>query len=360
MGGMGGAQPLAATLKGAAFLGIDADADRIKRRVKSGYCEVMINHLGEALRILKNAIRKREPASVGLIGNASELLPEFVSRGVVPDLLTDQTPADDPFAYIPQGLTLAEAAEVRERDPEAYRERALDSMAVQLRALLELKGMGSIVFEFGNGTRAQAFARGVADSNEIPDFASEYLEADLARGCGVVTFVALSGDRDDLDRVDGLFPELFPDSELREWIGIARKRAAPGLPARSCWMAPHEAVKLGMAINDLVAHGQIKAPVAIAGSIRQGLAQGAIASEGAAQPANSLAPTRVIADWPGLPTLLQAAAGAAWASIPAAGRADEMTSRSSGFIVVADGQPLTAEHMKRLFANGFAAPSGPT
>jgi urocanate hydratase len=230
MGGMGGAQALAATQNGAAFLGIDADAASIKRRVKSGYREVMVvNNLDEALRILKDAVRKREPASVGLIGNASELLPEFVSRSVLPDVLTDQTPADDPLAYIPHGLTVAQATEARERDPCAYRERALDSIAAQARAMPELKKMGAITFEFGNGLRAQAVARGVSNAYDIPDFASEYLQSDLAEGRGLLTVIALSGDHDDLDRIDDRFPELFPDEDVREWDHHSSQASLAGL-----------------------------------------------------------------------------------------------------------------------------------
>jgi urocanate hydratase len=357
MGAMGGAQPLAATLNGAAFLGIDADMASIKRRVKSGYCQVMINDLDEALRILKNAVRKREPASVGLIGNASELLPEFVSRGVLPDLLTDQTPADDPLGYIPQGLSVAQAAEVRERDPRAYRERALDSIAAQFRAMLELRKMGAIVFEFGNGIRAQALARGVAEASEIPDFASEYLQPELAQGRGVVSFIALSGDRDDLDRIDDLVSELFSGTELREWMGIARKRPLPGLPARSCWMGPNEAIKLASAINDLVARGQIKVPVAMGRSIRQSAAKQLFANEAVLRAVNSVPSAQEFADWPGLPALLQAASGAAWLSIEATPGTHEATGQNLSFVVVADGKPQTAEGLKGLFANRFAAPS---
>ena len=360
MGAMGGAQALAATLNGAAFLGIDADMASIKRRVKSGYCQVMINDLDEALRILKNAVRKREPASVGLIGNASELLPEFVSRGVLPDLLTDQTPADDPLGYIPQGLSVAQAAELRERDPRAYRERALDSIAAQFRAMLELRKMGAIVFEFGNGIRAQALARGVAEAAEIPDFASEYLQPELAQGRGVMSFIALSGDCDDLDRIDDLVSELFSGTELREWMGIARKRPLPGLPARNCWMGPNEAIKLASAINDLVARGQIKVPVAMGRSIRQSAAKQLLANEAVLRAVNSVPSAQEFADWPGLPALLQAASGAAWLSIEAAPRTHETTGQNLSFIVLADGKPQTADHIEHLFTNQFAAPSSPS
>jgi urocanate hydratase len=355
MGGMGGAQALAATLNSAAFLGIDADAERIKRRVKAGHCEVMVNNLDEALRILKNAVRKREPASVGLIGNAAEVIPELARRGVLPDLLTDQTPADDPFAYIPQSLTMAHAAELRGRDPRAYGEKALDSIATQVRAMLELQKMGAVVFEFGNGILAQAFARGVADAYGVSDFASEYLQADLAQGRGLVTVIALSGDPGDLAHVDDLFPELFPDSELQQWIAIARKHPSPGLPARSCWIRADDAIRLGTAINDLVTRGEIKAPVAMGRSIRQNQGRSPLGSPPAAQAPNSGAVDPPLADWPGLTALLHAASGASWLSLQAPARSDEGWEQSTSFAVVADGKPKAAERIERLFANDLAA-----
>ena len=367
MGGMGGAQALAATLNGAAFLGIEIDPARIKRRVKAGYCEVMVNHLDEALRILKNSVRKREPASVALIGNAAEVIPELARRGVLPDLLTDQTPAHDPFAYIPAGLTMAQAAELRERDPHAYREKALDSMAAQVRGMLELKKMGAAVFEFGNGIRAQALARGVSDAREIPGFVSEYFPPDFAQGCGLLTAVALSGDPGDLTRLDRLFSELFADSEPREWMAIARKRPSPGLPARSCWMRAEEAIKLAMAINDLVARGEIKAPVAMGRSIRRNRGGSLLSSQPPAQAVNSGAAPRALADGQALEgaleralaALLLAARGASWLSLQAAVAPDENPDKnlepSSSFVVVADGKPKMAERLERLFANDFAA-----
>jgi urocanate hydratase len=350
MGGMGGAQPLAATLNGAAFLGIDADANRIKRRVKAGHCEVMVNNLDEALRILKNAVRKSAPTSVGLIANASELLPEFVRRGVLPDLLTDQTPADDLFAYIPQGLTIAQAAELRGKDPRVYRERALDSIATQMRAMLELKKMGAVVFEFGNRMRARALARGVADAYEIPDFASEYLAQDFAQGRGLLTLMALSGDPDDLACIDAVFSGLFPDSELQKWIALARKPPSPGLPARNCWIGWREAMQLGSAINDRVAQGEIKAPVAIGHSARRirsdRPAGWQLPAEIANLPAEEAAKFRASmqhsADSEALTMLLEENSGAAWRSL-------EST------VVLADGRRTTADTIERILGEALAA-----
>jgi urocanate hydratase len=359
MGGMGGAQALAATLNGAAFLGIDADIDAIKRRVKGGYCEVMVNNLDEALRILKNAVRKHEPASVGLIGNAAELLPEFVRRGVLPDLLTDATPADDPFSYIPQALTVKQAAELREQDPQACREKALDSIAAQARAMLELRKMGAVVFEFGNGIRAQASARGVAGTDAIPDFISEYLHLDLEQGCGLVTFVALSGDSGDIAHVDDLFSSLFPGSELQRWIPIARRHPSPGLPARSCWISADDAGKVGGAVNDLIARGEIKAPAAIGRSIRQSRSWNQPGSQPPGQSANSSAAGQVLADSPELRAILDAARGASWISKHTSTGADECRGRSAAFVVL-DGNPKTSESIERVFSSHFMSrQSGP-
>jgi len=346
MGGMGGALALAATLNCAAFLGIDADAGLIKRRVKAGYCEVMVNHLDEALRILKNAVRKREPASVGLIAHPAELIPALARRGVLPDLLTDQTYADEP--YVPPGLTPAQAVEWSERDPRAYVKKVLESIATQTRAMIELKEMGAVVFESGNGMRGQASACRVADAPEMPDLVAEYLLPDVAQARGRLTVVALSGDSGDLKRVDDLFQTLFPDGELPEWIAIARKHPSPGLPARSCWIAASEAIRLGAAINDLVARGEIKAPVAMGRSFRQ-RDRDPRPAQPLAQPASSHVLAQAIPDWPELAALLHAASGASWLSVQATAESAEGREPSAAFVVI-DGKPQTAEHVGRLFA----------
>ena len=351
MGGIGGALALAATLNGAAFLGIDADVELIKRRVKTGYCEVMVNNLDEALRILKNAVRKREPASVGLIANPAELVTELARRGVLPDLLTDQTYADEP--YVPPGLTVAQALELREKDPRAYVKKALDSIATIGRGMVELKKMGADIFEFGNGMRAQASAHGVAGADEIADFISEYLLTDSAQGCGLVTVVALSGDSGDLARVDDLFPSLFPESELQRWIPIARRHPSPGLPARSCWISAGDASKLGAAINDLVAGGAVKAPVVMGRSIPQSRATNLLGSQPPAQAANSLAASQALADSPELRARLDAARGLSWLSVHASSGANEGGERSAAFVVI-DGSAKTKERIELLFAKDFA------
>lgn len=366
-GGIGGALPLTSTLNGAAFLGIDADVERIKRRVKTGYCEVMVNNLDEALRILKNAVRKREPASVGLIANPAELVPELARRGVLPDLLTDQTYADEPC--VPPGLTVAQALELSEKDPRAYVQKGLDSIAAQGRALLELQKMGTFLFGFGN---EQEFAPSEAYAGP-PAFISEYLTREVAPGRGPLTIVALSGDLGDLARIDELFPSLFPDSDLQRWVAIARKHPSLGLPARSCWIAPDEATKLGTAINDLVARGTIKAPVVMGRSIRQNRSRGPLGNHPASQARGGIgeilrSPQRpqndkqssskaagALADWPALAQVLNATAGASWLSLVAASPSEGYREQIAAFALVIDGQPKTPDRIARVFAKDFAA-----
>src|SRR5579884_1883115 len=220
MGGMGGAQPLAGTMNGAAVLCIEVDPERIKRRVRTGYCDVMVNSLDEALRILKNAVRRREATSVGLVGNCADVLPELVRRGVVPDLLTDQTSAHDPInGYIPRGLTLEQAAELRRRNPEEYRRRALESIARHVEAMLELQKLGAVTFDYGNNIRTMAYEAGVKNAYDFPGFVPAYIRPMFCQGRGPFRWVALSGDPADIARTDRLVEELFPDEEvLGRWI----------------------------------------------------------------------------------------------------------------------------------------------
>src|SRR5713101_4294817 len=211
MGGMGGAQPLAATMNGGAYLGVEIDPERIKRRVKTGYCDVMVNDLDEALRILKNAVRKREPASVGLVGNCADVIPELARRGVVPDLLTDQTSAHDPAgSYIPRGMSLEQAAELRRRDPEEYRNRAMESIAEHVRGMLALQKLGAVTFDYGNNIRTLAFEQGVKDAYDFPGFVPAYIRPLFCEGRGPFRWVALSGEPADIYRTDELVLELFP------------------------------------------------------------------------------------------------------------------------------------------------------
>ena len=266
MGGMGGAQPLAATLNGAAFLGIDVDPERIKRRVKSGYCDVMVNDLDEALRILKNSVRKGEPASVGLVGNCADVIPELARRGIVPDILTDQTSAHDPiFGYVPQGISLDDAAALRKSDPEGYKQRSLDSMARHVEGMLMLQKMGAITFDYGNNIRTFAFNHGVKEAYNFPGFVPAYIRPLFCEGRGPFRWAALSGEPSDIHRTDQLVLEMFPHDEiLSRWIKLAQKRVKfQGLPARICWLGYSERDRFGLALNDLVAKGELKGPIVI-------------------------------------------------------------------------------------------------
>ncbi|MGO9642704.1 MAG: urocanate hydratase [Candidatus Acidiferrales bacterium] len=350
MGGMGGAQPLAATLNGAAFLGIDADPERIKRRVRTGYCDVMVNSLDEALRILKNAVRKREAASVGLIGNCADIIPELARRGVVPDLLTDQTSAHDPLnGYIPQGLTSEQAAELRSRDPDERRRRALDSIAAHVRGMLELQKLGSVTFDYGNNIRTFAFQQGVKDAYDFPGFVPAYIRPLFCEGRGPFRWAALSGEPSDIHRTDRLVLELFPRDEiLARWIRLAEKRVRfQGLPARICWLGYGEREKFGLAINDLVARGELKAPIVIG---RDHLDCGSVAS-----PYRETESMRdgsdAIADWPLLNALLNTASGASWVSIHNGGGVGIGYSLHAGQVTVADGTPEMAARIERVLTN---------
>jgi urocanate hydratase len=350
MGGMGGAQPLAATLNGAAFLGIEVDPERIKRRLKTGYCDVMVNDLDEALRILKNAVRKREATSVGLVGNCADVVPELARRGVVPDLLTDQTSAHDPLGgYIPQGVTPEQAAELRRRDPDGYRKRALESIARHVEGMLALQKLGATTFDYGNNIRTFAFEQGVKNAYDFPGFVPEYIRPLFCEGRGPFRWVALSGEPSDIHRTDDLVLEMFPHDEvLTRWIKLARKRVHfQGLPARICWLGYGERDKFGLALNDLVARGELKAPIVIG---RDHLDCGSVAS-----PFRETEKMRdgsdAVADWPFLNALLNAASGASWVSIHNGGGVGIGYAQHAGQVTVADGTQEMAARIERVLTN---------
>ncbi|PYY12543.1 MAG: urocanate hydratase, partial [Acidobacteria bacterium] len=306
MGGMGGAQPLAATMTGACFLGIDVNPERIKKRLKTGYCDFMVNSLDEALRILKNSIRKKEAVSVGLVGNCAEVIPELAARGVKPDLLTDQTSAHDPLnCYIPAGLTIDAADELRRNDPKGYLERSLDSIARHVEGMLELQKSGSVTFDYGNNIRTFAFEHGVKNAYDFPGFVPAYIRPLFCEGRGPFRWVALSGEPSDIAVTDELILEMFPENRiLNRWINLARKRIRfQGLPARICWLGYGERAQFGLAMNDLVKRGKLKAPIVIG---RDHLDCGSVASpfrETEAMKDGSDA----IADWAFLNALLNTA-----------------------------------------------------
>jgi len=347
MGGMGGAQPLAATMNGAAFLGIDVDPERIKKRLKTGYCDFLVTTLDEALRILKNAVRKKENVSVGLVGNCADIIPELAERGVVPDILTDQTSAHDPLnGYVPNGMTFEQALELRKRDPQAYHERSLDAMAWHVEGMLRLQKMGSVTFDYGNNIRTFAFQRGVKNAYDFPGFVPAYIRPLFCEGRGPFRWAALSGEGADIAVTDDLVLELFPENRsLRRWIDLARKRIKfQGLPARICWLGYGERAQFGLAINDLVKKGKIKAPIVIG---RDHLDCGSVASP-FRETESMKDGTDAVADWPLLNALVNTAAGASWVSIHNGGGVGIGYSLHAGQVTVADGTDMMAKRIERV------------
>jgi len=350
IGGMGGAQPLAATMNGAAFLGIDVDAERIKRRVKTGYCDVMVTSLDEALRILKNAVRKREATSVGLLGNCADLIPELAKRGVVPDILTDQTSAHDPInGYVPNGMTLEQALELRKSKPQEYRQRAIEAIGKHVQGMLDLQKLGAVTFDYGNNIRTFAFEAGVKNAYDFPGFVPAYIRPLFCEGKGPFRWAALSGEASDIARTDQLVLEMFPRNDhLRRWIQMAQKKVKfQGLPSRICWLGYGERDKFGLALNDLVAKGELKAPIVIG---RDHLDCGSVASpyrETEAMKDGSDA----IADWPLLNALVSTASGASWVSIHNGGGVGIGYSQHAGQVTCADGTPEMAKRIERVLTN---------
>ncbi len=347
MGGMGGAQPLAATMTGAAFLGIDVDPERIKKRIKSGYCDFMVNTLDEALRILKNAVRKKENISVGLVGNCADVIPELAERGVVPDILTDQTSAHDPLnGYVPNGMTLSEALELRAHDPKAYQERSLDAIARHVEGMLRLQKMGAVTFDYGNNIRTFAFQRGVKSAYDFPGFVPAYIRPLFCEGRGPFRWVALSGEPSDIAVTDDLILEMFPDNRiLRRWIDLAKKRIKfQGLPARIFWLGYSERTQFGLAMNDLVKKGKLKGPIVIG---RDHLDCGSVASP-FRETESMKDGSDAVADWPLLNALVNTASGASWVSIHNGGGVGIGYSLHSGQVTVADGTDMMAKRIERV------------
>jgi urocanate hydratase len=347
MGGMGGAQPLAATMNGAAFLGIDVDPERIKKRLKTGYCDFMVTTLDEALRILKNAVRKKENVSVGLVGNCADIIPELAERGVVPDILTDQTSAHDPLnGYVPNGMSLSDAIDLRNGDPRAYEEKSLDAIARHVEGMLRLQKMGSVTFDYGNNIRTFAFNHGVKNAYAFPGFVPAYIRPLFCEGRGPFRWVALSGEPSDIHVTDDLVLELFPDNRiLRRWIDLARKRIKfQGLPARICWLGYGERAQFGLAMNGLVKKGKLKAPIVMG---RDHLDCGSVASP-FRETESMKDGSDAVADWPLLNALLNTAAGASWVSIHNGGGVGIGYSLHAGQVTVADGTEAMAKRIERV------------
>jgi urocanate hydratase len=337
LGGMGGAQPLAATMNGAAFLGIEINPARIERRLQTGYLDRMSRDLDEALNLVLGAKQNRQALSVGLVGNAAEVIPALVRRGVVPDILTDQTSAHDTLnGYMPVQRTPEEDLHaLRAEDPDQYVRRALESISLHVRAMLELQRRGAVAFEYGNNIRAQAVEGGVADAFRIPGFVPEYIRPLFCEGRGPFRWAALSGDPDDIYRTDQAVLEAFSRHEqLARWIHLAREKVHfQGLPARICWLGYGERAQLGLRFNDMVRRGELKAPIVIG---RDHLDSGSVASpnretEGMKDGSDA------IADWPILNALINTACGAGWVSVHHGGGVGIGYSLHAGMVVVADG-----------------------
>jgi urocanate hydratase len=350
MGGMSGAQPLAATMAGACFLGIEVDARRIARRIETGYCDRLARDLDEALELANTARAAGQALSVGLVGNCADVLPELARRGVVPDVLTDQTSAHDPLnGYVPNGMTLEEAVALRSSDPKEYLARSFAAMAAHVGAMLELQRQGAVTFDYGNNIRTQAKKAGVERAYDIPGFVPEYIRPLFCEGRGPFRWVALSGDPEDIYRTDRLALEMFPANQaLARWIPMARERIHfQGLPARICWLGYGERAEFGLAMNRLVRSGELHAPIVIG---RDHLDAGSVASpfrETEAMRDGSDA----IADWPLLNALVNTAAGASWVSIHNGGGVGIGYSQHAGMVVVADGTEEADRRLERVLTS---------
>jgi urocanate hydratase len=350
IGGMGGAQPLAATMNGAVFLGIDPDRSRIERRLETGYCDKMAESLDEALKLCDEAKRKKLALSVCLVGNCAEVLPELVRREVEIDVITDQTSAHDPLnGYIPAGYSLADASELRQRDPVEYVKLSMASMAVHVEAMLAMQRHGAVAFDYGNNIRKRAFDAGCKEAFDIPGFTPEYIRPLFCEGAGPFRWVALSGDPADIYRTDELALKLFPENEiLTRWIHLARERVHfQGLPARICWLGYGERARMGEAMNDLVRNGELKAPIAIG---RDHLDTGSVASP-YRETEQMKDGSDAIADWPILNALLNTASGASWVSFHHGGGVGMGYSLHAGQVCVADGTKLAQERLHRVLNN---------
>jgi urocanate hydratase len=347
LGGMGGAQPLAGTMAGAAILCVEVDPKRIRRRLETRYLDEATESVDEAIKLVRAAARKDRALSVGLLGNAADVVPELAARGEHFDLVTDQTAAHDPLnGYVPQGLDVEAAAELRAREPQAYLSRARDSIATHVRGMLEYVRVGSYVFDYGNNLRGEAREGGVEDAFTYPGFVPAYIRPLFCRGAGPFRWAALSGEASDIAAIDAMLRELFPDDGLlQRWLELAPERVAfQGLPARICWLGLGERAKAGLAINELVRSGEVSAPIVIG---RDHLDSGSVASPYRETEA-MLDGSDAIADWPILNALLNTAAGATWVSVHHGGGVGIGNSIHAGMVVVADGTADATERLERV------------
>ena len=347
IGGMGGAQPLAATMNGAAFLGIEVDRDRLQKRIDTGYLDVIAKDLDHALELIEEAKSNKEALSVGLVGNAGEVLPEILKRNIIPDVLTDQTSAHDTLnGYVPMGMTLEEAFKLREENPEEYIKRSKATIAEHVKAMLEFQKRGAITFDYGNNIRGEAKENGVENAFDIPGFVPEFIRPLFNDGKGPFRWAALSGDPNDIYETDKAVMETFPEDEaLVRWIKLAQEKVHfQGLPSRICWLGYGDRAKMGKIFNDLVASGKVSAPIVIG---RDHLDCGSVASpyretEGMKDGSDA------IADWPILNALMNAIGGASWVSVHHGGGVGIGKSIHAGMVIVADGTPEAEKRLERV------------
>jgi urocanate hydratase len=354
LGGMGGAQPLAATMAEAALLAIECDESRIDRRLQTGYLDRKTGSLDEAVAAVQAACREGRALSVGLVGNCAEVLPEMVRRGVIPDIVTDQTSAHDPLnGYLPAGWTLEKAQEMRAKDPSAVICAARQSMAVHVRAMLDMQARGAVAFDYGNNIRQVAKEQGVTNAFDFPGFVPAYIRPLFCEGIGPFRWVALSGEPDDIYKTDERVKELLPDDRhLRHWLDMARERISfQGLPARICWVGLKDRARLGLAFNEMVARGELQAPIVIG---RDHLDSGSVASPNRETEA-MLDGSDAVSDWPLLNALLSTAGGATWVSLHHGGGVGMGFSQHAGLVIVADGTPEAARRLARVLRNDPAS-----
>ncbi|MDF1519143.1 MAG: urocanate hydratase [Brevefilum sp.] len=346
LGGMGGAQPLAITMNEGVGLIVEVDPERAKRRLDVGYVDMVVDELEEAMTVVEEALEKEEPKSIGLIGNAANIYPELVIRGVVPDVVTDQTPAHNLLNYVPSGLSLAEADDLRKNDPHAYAEMAQESIAKHVEAMLTFQKEGAEVFDYGNNLRQRAFDHGVKDAFNFPGFVPAYIRPLFCEGKGPFRWVALSGDPEDIYATDEAIKELFPeDAHLHRWLDMAREKVPfQGLPSRICWLGYGERAQAGLAFNNLVAEGIVSAPIVIG---RDHLDSGSVASPNR-ETESMKDGTDAVSDWPILNALLNAVNGATWVSFHHGGGVGIGFSQHAGQVIVADGTEAAAKRLERV------------
>jgi len=349
LGGMGGAQPLAISMNEGVGLVVEVDRDRARRRLEIGYVDALTDDLEDAMTMVEEAVRQDIPKSIGLIGNAAQIFPELEMRGVVPDVVTDQTPAHDLLSYVPAGLSVEEAAVLRKSDPKRYAERSQESIARHVEAMLAFQKKGAEVFDYGNNLRQRAFDWGVKQAFDFPGFVPAYIRPLFCEGKGPFRWVALSGDPEDIYRTDEAIAELFPeDAHLQRWIRMAREKVPfQGLPSRICWLGYGERARAGLRFNELVAQGVISAPIVIG---RDHLDAGSVASPHRETEA-MLDGTDAVSDWPILNALINAVNGATWVSFHHGGGVGIGFSQHAGQVIVADGTPEAAARLQRVLTS---------